>query len=186
MKKAFLFSACIALLIITGCSKKNNGGGILIPDTPRGEVPDELVGKWLNGTFAMSNWYSYDGQYQGNPFSSSRAFSFSKDGHAEFFQIIKTYNGSCATDGLTEFKGTVKFNAEDGSFTFYPQQGIFRGYYSCAGSSNFSRAAKKEELNPIKLYWSKETDVNNQEWMVTRWYAGAPDTEANYFKPVNW
>ena len=185
MKKLMLFSVCAVLLVITGCNHKD-GGSVLIPDTPRSEVPDALVGQWLNGTFAMSNWYTYDGQYAGNPFSSSRAFTFTKDGHAEFFQIIKTFDGVCATDAMTEFKGTVKFDANDGSFTFYPQQGKFRGYYSCLPSKNFSRSAKKEELNPIKLYWDKETDTNNQEWMVTRFRADAPDTEASYFKPTNW
>jgi hypothetical protein len=187
MKSIFMFSLCIATLITVACSKSKGDNDILIPDTPRSEVPDELTGKWLNGTFSMSNWWSYDGKnYVGNPYSRSTAFTFLKNGEAEFFQVIKTFNGTCATEGFSYFKGTVKFNTADHSLTFYPQKGNFRGFYSCAGSSNFNRAAKKEELNPITVYWTRETDTNNQVWMVTSFRADAPDSEKTYFKSSNW
>lgn len=184
MKLIFLFAVCLTVLSATGCSKDNDDN-IIISDTPRSEVPDELVGKWLNGTFSMSNWYTYDGQYAGNPYSSSRAFSFEKNGNAEFFQVIKTYNGACSTDAFTNYKGTVKFN-NDGSFTFYPQQGTYRGFYSCASSSNFNRPATKDEMKSFTLFWKNETHDNGQEYMVTRFGANDPDNQASYFKPTTW
>jgi hypothetical protein len=186
MKSIFLLSFCMAAVIAVACSKKGNDD-VVVPNTPRSEVPDELTGKWLNGTFSMSNWWSYDGKnYLGNPYSRSTAFTFLKNGDAEFFQVIKTFNGSCATEGFTYFKGTVKLDAVNHSLTFYPQKGNYRGFYQCASGSNFNRAAKADELKPITVYWSRETDNNNQVWMVTSFTPNAPDSEKTYFKPSNW
>jgi hypothetical protein len=175
-------------LFFTACSKdKNKEGEILIRDAPRTEVPDELVGKWLNGTFSMSNWWSYDGkQYEGNPYSSSRAINFSKNGDVEFFQVIKTFNGSCATEAFTYFKGTVEFNDAEGWFTIHPQKGNFRGYYGCASGSNFNRAATLDELKPIKLFWASGPDNNGENTLVTAFRADAPPSEYSYFKETNW
>ena len=184
MKRCLLFSLLVTCLSLVSCSKDEEDA--FIADTPRSEVPDELVGQWLNGTFSMSNWWTYDGTYAGNPYSSSRAFTLHKDGSAEFFQVIKTYNGSCATEAFSYFKGTVDFNNNTQSFTFYPQRGNFRGFYSCSGESNFDRSPTKEELKPFTLYWNAESDSNDQLWMVTRWNAGDPDSEASYFKPASW
>src|SRR5690349_12835361 len=69
-----------------------------------------LTGKWLNGTFSMSNWWSYDGKkYIGNPYTRSVAFNFTAAGEAEFFLVIKTHTGYCSTEAFTYQKGKVKF-----------------------------------------------------------------------------
>jgi hypothetical protein len=175
-------------LVLCACSKnKDQNGEILIPNTPQTEVPDELVGKWLNGTFSMSNWWSYDGKkYEGNPYSSSRAISFAKNGDVEFFQVIKTFNGSCSSEAFTYFKGTVEFNEQEGWFTIYPQKGNFRGFYSCASGSNFNRAATRDELKPIKLFWGYDADNNGVNWLITAFREDAPPSEYSYFKATNW
>jgi len=180
-----LLASC---LMLNACSKnKDKNGEVLIPDTPRTEVPDELAGKWLNGTFSMSNWWSYNGtKYEGNPYSSSRAISFSKNGDVEFFQVLKSFNGSCSSEAFTYFKGTVAFDEEDGSFTIHPQKGNFRGYYSCAAGNNFNRAATREELKPIKLFWGYGPDNNGVNWLITAFSEDAPQTEYTYFKQTNW
>lgn len=183
MKKQLKTMILVLALLATACTKSDEEGD-LINDTPRSEVPDALVGKWLNGTFSMSNWWTYDGQYAGNPFSSSRAFHFEKNGDAEFFQVIKSFNGACSTEAFTYFRGTVQFNA-DGSFTFYPRQGNFRGFYSCASGNNFNRPAGVDELNPIKLYWDRQFN-NGQEYLVTRFGANDPDVQSSWFKPTTW
>jgi len=184
MKFSFLFSLSMAVMLMASCEK--DGDDILISNTPRSEVPAQLTGKWQNGTFSMSNWWSYNGtKYEGNPYTRSTSFNFSKNGDAEFFQVIKTYNGSCATEGFTYYKGSVKFNDADNSFTVYPQKGNYRGYYSCASGSNFNRAAEKNELKPITLYWSEET-LNGQKYMVVAFTPGAVESEKVYFKPSNW
>jgi hypothetical protein len=150
------------------------------------KVPKELVGKWLNGTFSMSNWWSYDGKkYLGNPYTRSVAFTFTATGEAEFFMAIKTNTGYCSTEGFTYLKGTITIDEAAQSFTLTPSKGNYRGFYSCAARSNFDRPAKPEELKSTTYYWTMETDTNGQKWMVIRF---SPDktTSGSYFKPTEW
>jgi hypothetical protein len=130
--------------------------------TGANKIPAELVGKWLNGTFSMSNWWSYDGKkYIGNPYTRSVAFNFSEKGEAEFFLVIKTHTGYCSTEAFTYQKGKVTFDEANQSFTVIPEKGNYRGFYSCASGSNFDRPAKQEELKPTTYYWSFETNEYN-------------------------
>src|SRR5689334_11362969 len=93
------------------------------------KIPTELVGKWLNGTFSMSNWWSYDGKkYMGNPYTRSVAFNFSNDGKAEFYLAIKTHTGYCSTEAFTFLEGTVVFDEAEHSFTVTPSKGNYRGF----------------------------------------------------------
>src|SRR5919198_28779 len=102
MKKAPVFILLVAL-VFGACSKSDSDA--VIPNTPRSEVPDAMVGKWLNGTFSMSEWWSYDGtQYEGNPYERSVAFDLSKNGNAEFFLAVATFDGACRTEGFTYYK----------------------------------------------------------------------------------
>lgn len=185
MKSRILTSFTVLALIVL--SYAGNATGI---DTTRasrlGKIPAELSGKWLNGTFSMSNWWSYDGKkYIGNPYSRSVAFNFLPTGETEFFLVIKTHTGYCSTEAFTYHKGNVKFNEADHSFTVTPEKGNYRGFYSCAAGSNFDRPARKEELKPTTYYWSFEKDENNQQWLVIRF---SPDKSSagSYFKQTTW
>lgn len=149
-------------------------------------IPAELVGKWLNGTFSMSNWWSYDGKkYLGNPYTRSVAFDFSKSGEAKFYLIIKTNSGYCTTEAFTFLEGTITINEAQRSFTLVPTKGNYRGFYSCAPGSNFNRPAKPEELKSTTYYWTMEKGNDGQKQMVIRF---SPGTEAagSYFKPTEW
>ena len=153
---------------------------------PISPIPAELKGKWLNGTFSMSNWWSYDGKkYIGNPYTRSVAFNFNESGESEFYLAIKTHTGYCSTEVFTYHKGRVKFDEASQSFTFYPEKGNYRGFYSCASGSNFERAARSEELKPTTYYWTMEKDNNGQSMLVIRF---SPDKSAagSYFKPTTW
>lgn len=153
---------------------------------PRAKIPTDLQGKWLNGTFSMSNWWTYDGKkYVGNPYTRSVAFNFPKKGEPEFFLIIKTHTGYCSTEAFTYQKGTVTFNERERSFTFQPVSGNYRGFYSCAPGSNFDRPAKPEELKPTTYYWTFETDSNGLRWMVIR-MSPDPNSPGSYFKQTDW
>ena len=180
----------IILFVIASLMLFSLAGNTREMDTTRSirseKIPPELTGKWLNGTFSMSEWWSYDGKkYIGNPYTRSVAFNFSANGETEFFLAIKTNTGYCCTEGFTYHKGIVKFNEADHSFTIYPEKGNYRGFYSCAAGSNFDRPAKKEELKPTTYYWSMEKDEYNQQWLVIRF---SPDKSSagSYFKPTTW
>jgi hypothetical protein len=148
-------------------------------------IPAELVGKWLNGSFSMSSWWSYDGKkYLGNPYTRSVAFDFSKSGDAKFFLVIKTNTGYCTTEAFTYLEGNVVINEAERSITLVPKKGNYRGFYSCAPGSNFNRPAKPEELKSTKYYWTMETN-NGEKYMVIRF---SPNTSeaGSYFKPSDW
>jgi hypothetical protein len=155
-------------------------------ETPAVVQPLLPRGKWLNGTFSMSNWWSYDGkQYVGNPYSQSIAFNFSEKDKSEFFLVIKTNTGYCSTEAFTYMKGTVKFTEGERSFVFTPASGSYRGFYSCASGSNFNRPAKQAELKPTKYYWSMEKDSQGIDMLVIR-FNNDPKSAGSYFKKGDW
>ncbi len=176
--KRVLFYLMIPVVLFS-CKKED----LQVEVTPRSKVPAELVGKWLRGNFSMTDFWKYDGSYVGNAYTSSQAFNFSKDGHYEFFLMINTTDYNCQTQGFTYQKGTVFFN-DDNSFTVYPNEGNYRGFYSCVPGKNFNRPAEKSELKPATYYYDLETDSNSAEWMVIRFKKN--DQNGSYFKPVNW
>lgn len=114
-------------------------------ETGAKKIPAALVGKWLNGSFSMSNWWSYDGKkYIGNPYTRSVAFNFSENGDVEFYLVIKTHTGYCSTEAFTYHKGKLKVNEAEQSFTVYPESGNYRGFYSCAAGSNLTASLKRK------------------------------------------
>jgi len=175
----------LAFLSMTELNAKKGNESTVCPTPPFTPAPLPK-GKWLNGTFSMSNWWTYDGkQYVGNPYSRSVAFNFAEKGKSEFFLIIKTHSGYCTTEAFTYLKGTVEFTEGEQSFTFYPASGNYRGFYSCAAGSNFNRPARPAELKPTKYYWSMEKDSQGQEYMVIR-FSADKSTAGSYFKPTDW
>lgn len=155
-------------------------------NAPVEKVPATLIGKWVNGTFSMSNLWTYDGKnYLGNPYNRSVAFTFNEDGSAEFFLIIKTFNGYCGTEAFTYQKGKVTFDEIAQSLAFIPEQGNYRGFYSCATSSNFNRPAKPEELKTSKYFYNFEKDDAGKEWLVIRFSSGKSEP-GSYFQAIKW
>jgi hypothetical protein len=184
MQQKKIMLAVLASLMMLGIAAGASAGDSTKSTSPE-KIPAELVGKWLNGTFSMSNWWSYDGKkYLGNPYTRSVAFNFSANGETEFFMAIKTNTGYCSTEGFTYHKGTVKFNEADHSFTVYPEKGSYRGFYSCAPGSNFDRPAKPEELKPTTYYWAFEK-IDSQEYLVIR-FSADKSSAGSYFKPTTW
>ena len=188
MKKLILSLATIAML--AACSKDDdnnpspsgNGGNGNGNGNGGGNVPAALVGQWQHGTFAMADYWGYDGSYQGNPFTQTVAFQFNSNGTYEMFYIGQTNNYGCVTDAFSWFKGTVQFT--DSSFTVNPTQGTFRGYYTCTPGSNFSRPADASELHQATYYYHFETDEFNKTWLVIGF---TPDDQyPSYFSSVNW
>lgn len=186
MNSRFFIPMLALVMLSVSCKKSADGPKGIDNSTPRTNVPTAMQGQWLSGTFSMSEWWSYDGtQYEGNPYERSVAFNLSPNGDAEFYLAVATYNGACRTEGFTYQKGTVAFNEAAHSFTFYPQQGNYRGLYSCTPGSNFDRDALASELHAVTYYYSFETDELGKEWMLIRF--SADETEfPSYFQETNW
>ena len=173
----------IAALAITGCKKDDvqpsggNNGGI-----NGGHIPAEASGQWLHGTFAMADYWAYDGSYLGNPFTQSVAFDFNTNGTYEMYYAGQTNNWGCITNAFSYYKGYAVFS--DSMFVVYPQQGRYRGYYSCSPQYNFDRAALTSELKVDTFYYSFQTDTNNIKWMIVKF--NPTDSFPSYFKATNW
>jgi hypothetical protein len=179
----YLIFTMLALALFPSCLEQGNAKDDPTPTSPQSEIPTKLAGKWLWGTFSMTDFWRYDGRYQGNAFQTSVAFNFIKGGQCEFYYAASTTYYSCTTQAFTFKKGTVKFN-DDHSFFFYPTEGNFRGFYGCAPGSNFNRKATASELTPETYYYSFEPDSYGKEHLVIRFSKN--DTQGSYFKPATW
>ena len=187
MKKLILL--LVTIVIFAACNKDDDnkpgpsGGGHGNGGSGNGgNVPASVVGQWQHGTFAMADYWGYDGSYQGNPFTQTIAFQFNTNGTYEMYYIGQTNNFGCISDAFSWFRGTVQFT--DSSFTVTPTEGRFRGYYNCLPSNNFDRPAAAHELNSAIYYYHFETDEFNKTWLVIGF---TPDDQyPSYFSEVNW
>ena len=159
----------VVLLVSTiiSCKKESELG-------PGGFVPNDMAGKWLHGTFAMSNFWGYDGSYQGNPFEQSVAFDFKASGHFEMYYIGVANDYGCRTEALSHYKGKVDFDEAARTFTITPTEGTFRGFYSCASNRNFNRKASSDELKPQTFSYEFTEDgkwlmINGSSFKITSW-----------------
>ncbi|PSR53533.1 hypothetical protein AHMF7605_08345 [Adhaeribacter arboris] len=156
------------------------------PDTPRSEVPTILAKKWLAGQFSMTEFWQYDGTYSGNAFEAGLAFDFQPNGDCEFYLVAGGTTYGCRTELLVYKKGTVQFNQDNQSFTFYPTEGRSRGFYrGCASSfKNYDQKTEQKDLKPEIYYYTLQKDSNGQDQLVTRFEPNSTSTTT--FRTVNW
>jgi hypothetical protein len=152
MKKVTLLFIMAAVLGTTGC-KKDDGTDEDPPtnnNTPRTEVPDELVGAWENGSIDFALWENYrEGYWAGRNATPTReAMVFSKNGDAKFYRYEFGFN---QYEELIDCEGTVAFDTSAGTFTFYPVKGRKRYYDSNYSPNNKDRALTSTELTSPKL-----------------------------------
>jgi hypothetical protein len=178
--KQCLFFLMIALMSFSSC-KKDKAEDI----TPRSEVPTQLVGKWLYGSFSMTEFWQYNGSYSGNAFELAVAFDFKPEGNVEFYFVTGGTTYGCRTEALVYKKGTVRFN-DDSSFTIYPTEGRARGFYKgCASSyQNYDKKMERTDLPPETYYYTLERDSSGKQQLVIRFKQN--DTNSSNFRPANW
>lgn len=149
--KKFLFLASLATVLASANCKKEH-----LPDpggdkdnTPRTEVPNEIVGAWDNGSLDFVRWENYQqGYWAGRNANPVReAMVFQKNGDAKYYRYEGLFN---VYEELIDCTGTVTFNG-DGTFTFYPTKGRKRYYSAQHHEDNKDRALTKEELAGAKL-----------------------------------
>ncbi len=153
-----------------------------IPVPGNGTVPGPIIGNWVQGTFSLTEFWNYDGSYAGKGTEQANVFVFGPNGECEYYFIMTTRIYNCTSKVFNYRKGTVVFDEANGSFTFTPASGNYRGFYSCAPSSNFSRDATPEELVPKTYYYQME-DRDGTPYMVVRSEPGSPIIH-NFMKTV--
>ena len=139
----------ISLLGTASCDKDGNGSTGGNTNTPRTEVPDEIVGAWDDGSLDFVRWENYtEGYWAGRNAAPSReAMVFNKNGDAKFYRYEFAFG---IYEELIDCTGTVSFNG-DGTFTFYPTQGRKRYFDSRYAPNNKDRALTNTELGSSKL-----------------------------------
>lgn len=162
------FFALLALTLLSVACKKGEATVIdptveppvSIPSNPStpttGKTPAELVGKWSYGVFSPTNFWDYTGQYAGNAYEQALVFDIHEDGTYEEYVINSTMAYNCRTQAYTYFKGRISVDAAKHSFVITPSSGTYRGFYSCAPSSNINRAAKANELIQEQMNYQVE------------------------------
>ncbi|WP_128546743.1 hypothetical protein [Larkinella soli] len=170
LSRLFMPLLVVMMVSVTSCKKDGDIG-------PGGFVPDNMVGQWLHGNFSMTEFWGYDGSYQGNAYEQSVAFDFKGNGRYEMYFIGTANNYGCRTEALSWTKGKVDFNEEEGTFTLTPSEGRFRGYYNCASGQNFDRKARPEELKTQVFRYEFKPDSYGKVWLFIN---------DSSFKAVSW
>src|SRR5215204_1089598 len=136
MKKLFILLSMFTVLSSSSC-KKDDQSANDTGNTPRTQVPDEIVGAWENGSLDFALWENYrEGYWAGRNATPSReAMVFSKNGDAKFYRYEFAFN---LYEELIDCTGTVTFN-NDGTFTFYPAKGRKRFYNTRHSEDNKDR-----------------------------------------------
>nr|WKN38278.1 hypothetical protein K4G66_06130 [Tunicatimonas sp. TK19036] len=178
MKRVFLSLMISGITAFSSCIKDDPE-----PEAPRTNVPTEMVGKWMYGSFNMIEFWNYDGSYDGPGFQLAVVFDFKQGGDYEYYFMAEANSYGCKTDAFTYHKGTVEFNSNN-SFTIHPADGNFRGFYNCAPSSNFNRKPNPGELKEQTFYYGFEKDDYGKEYMVIR--IDSENAEPSYFSPTEW
>ena len=177
MKKLLFLLLAVAALS-TGCKKDADV-------QPGGHVDEQAVGKWMYGSFSMSDFWSYDGRNLGKPFELAVVFDIKANGTYEQYFVASTRDyAGCRTEAFTYEKGRVDFNEADGSFTTTPTEGKYRGFYSCIPSKNINRPMERSELKPKTYYYELKTGSNRQTNLVVRFERGSENTST--FLPTSW
>ncbi|RIV18071.1 hypothetical protein DYU11_29380 [Fibrisoma montanum] len=161
--KKHLFTVFALLSLSIACTTDSDK----IDPAIQSNVPTDVTGKWMWGTFSLSNFWGYDGSYQGKPFEQAFVLDFKPNGEFEEYVINSASSYNCRTEAFTYFKGKVKFNEDQQSFTLTPQSGNYRGFYSCYPKNNFKRDAKAGELKTATFYYDIVTS-QGQKQMVLR------------------
>lgn len=172
MKKAILI--LVGTIALVSCKKD---------PLANANVPEKMIGQWQYGSFAMADYWAYDGSYQGNPFELTVAFDFKENGEYEMYFIAVANDYGCRSEAFSYYEGNVDWSV-DGQFTVHPESGNFRGFYNCTPQYNFDRDALDSELISTTYYYTFETDDYGKEYLVIRF--DPSDEYPSYFSSVSW
>jgi len=173
-------SVTIALVLIVGCSKKDNGptdaNGNPVGNTPRTPIPAQYAGTWISGSVSPTNFYdgTTGGSWQ-NAYGSGMFYSLNLDGTFEFgWQAYANVYG-CATRGMVFRRGTA--TVSDSVITLYDNYAHSSGTDNCAPSGNYSRSI---ELQRETIILQRGTDEYGNQGMYIR----GPETSYSWFRPM--
>jgi hypothetical protein len=177
MKKVslYLFTVLALFTVATSCKKDKHE----TPITPKTEIPDSYVGKWIIGNVNPAHFADFDGSRDADMVNTI-AYELRKDGTA--VQFIYIYEEDAVKQTLTQRKGTVSFDAATNTLKFNPTEGRYR---------IFQNGNKTEDaINASGLYPNYAPQYRNssiqQQDDVTYLVGTNDQNETVGFAKVNW
>jgi hypothetical protein len=158
----------IGSVFLLSCKNSDGTGSPLDPggfgNNPRSKVPAELAGGyWHVGSFSMTQFTKYDGSYAGNANEIAVGYRFlNANGDAEQYFYWTKNTTYCRDQILGYRKGTVVFDTNKKTFTFYAASGYYRRYDAC-GSSQSPGYGVKKTYGAEDLYPTYKDEYDNWE-----------------------
>jgi hypothetical protein len=170
----YLFAVLAVFTLATSCTKDPE-----VRDTPKTEIPDDYVGKWIIGNVNPNHFASYDGTRQ-DDMMNTIAYTLRKDGTAEQFIYIYEENDDKQT--LTWRKGTLTFDEATATLKFNPTQGKMRIFENGSETeNNISGSGLYPKYAPAYRNCTFEDDGNARFLVATNDY-----NETVGFAKANW
>lgn len=130
---------------------------------PRSVVPDELVGYWIAGVSSISNFWGYNGSYQGPANEIAVGYMLYKDGRIKEYFYYTSTSTYCRTQVLGYKQGTVRIDIEARKFEIYYANGHYRSFNTC-GSANPPGFGETKQYTAAELSPAKKANLNN--WTI--------------------
>lgn len=170
--RLFLPIVLLAIAILTGTaygcketeavsSDTEDGFG----DHPRSVVPDELVGYWIAGVSSISNFWGYNGSYQGPANEIAVGYMLYKDGRAKEYFYYTSTSTYCRTQVLGYKEGTVKIDAAAKTLEMFYASGNYRSFNTC-GSANPPGFGESKKYTTAELYPAKKMLMTGYHFKV--------------------
>lgn len=150
--------AFATLFLATSCEKDSKIDDVNNScNKPASATPAGLTGNWASGYSSMTQLVDvYNGKYVGNAWVSGKFFKFTGNGNgAEFYYTAQAQYAQTATKATGSIFFDAGSTAAEGSFTFYPCWGHYKGW----GSINVDRDATSTELEnnlTVKYFYKTE------------------------------
>jgi len=165
--------------VMSSCKKDKHEPIPDVPETPKTEIPDKFLGKWIIGNFNPAHFADYDGS--ATDLQTTIAYNFKKDGSAEEY-IYYAYDDGSGKQTLTYRKGTVSFDAATSTLKFKPTEGRFRTFQN--GNATESSVAA-DGLFPKYAPQYRNCSIQQQD-NVTYLVGTSNQDNTIGFAKVNW
>jgi hypothetical protein len=123
----FSVPMALSLTVLVACS---SGEGMFGPgdgdrgNSPRTDVPNELLGAWYTGNVSPSSFYNPNtGLGWTSGYGTGEFYRFSEDGEYEFGWMASSFAWGCGTRSLVYLRGTVEVDEAASTITVHPTSG---------------------------------------------------------------
>lgn len=146
------------------------------PDTPRSEVPSQLVRVWGSSSGSGSGYYDPGSGSYGAPNSSQFRYQFYSDGSYEHAALLQSSLYNCTMKVFGYERGTVVFTSS--TVTVYPLEATLRSEDNCVAENNYEKPGDK---SVVQYTWRMGTDpVDGATTLILTW----PNGFEEVFRPM--